>query len=279
MIKARNWRSDPPSALSSDAARAAAAQRCQRPWQRRAPAGFTLVELLVVIAIVALLIALLLPVLGQARESARRSVCLSNQHQLTLAMTLYAEDRGGWIPCRTNAWQDPHVADFTNDSPIWVSYLSDYTVEDSSGALYCPSYHNSDVYTQQRAWPRDWGWGKIYYWGYQYYGGYGNGNAPNWVNTTYPSATRLTDKPNTPVFGDITRGIPGSVWVNYAHGGNGSWNTGAQDRLYGQGTPVPEALSGAPLGMNSARLDGSAAWSRTSNLEIVINSYWLWPKP
>ena len=54
--------------------------------------GFTLIELLVVIAIVSLLAALLLPSLKTARESGRRAFCASNQHQLGLAMNMYASD-------------------------------------------------------------------------------------------------------------------------------------------------------------------------------------------
>ena len=45
---------------------------------RRRAAGFTLVELLVVVALVAVLLALLMPSLKRARESARRVACLSN---------------------------------------------------------------------------------------------------------------------------------------------------------------------------------------------------------
>ena len=56
----------------------------------RRAAAFTLVELLVVIAIIALLIAILLPALSRAREQANVTACLSNLHQLGVAIDLYA---------------------------------------------------------------------------------------------------------------------------------------------------------------------------------------------
>ncbi len=54
--------------------------------------GFTLVELLVVVAILAILVAVLLPVLAQVRAAARRTACVSNCRQIGHAILLYATD-------------------------------------------------------------------------------------------------------------------------------------------------------------------------------------------
>jgi prepilin-type N-terminal cleavage/methylation domain-containing protein len=54
--------------------------------------AFTLIELLVVIAIIAILAAILFPVFAQAKAAAKKSSCLSNTKQMTLATIMYGGD-------------------------------------------------------------------------------------------------------------------------------------------------------------------------------------------
>jgi prepilin-type N-terminal cleavage/methylation domain-containing protein/prepilin-type processing-associated H-X9-DG protein len=64
----------------------------------RARPGFTLVELLVVIAVIALLIAMLLPALGNARARARSTICMTNQKQIGVADQYYLNDYKDYFP-------------------------------------------------------------------------------------------------------------------------------------------------------------------------------------
>ena len=83
-------------------------KRGVRPTRCRL-AGFTLVELLVVIGIIALLISILLPALNRARENANKLKCLSNLRQLGTALTMYLNENKGRFPATAqNSAQRPH---------------------------------------------------------------------------------------------------------------------------------------------------------------------------
>jgi len=63
------------------------------PWTRSAGrAGFTLLELLVVLSIISLLLSLLLPALFRARGEARRVQALATMQQVWIGLALYGDD-------------------------------------------------------------------------------------------------------------------------------------------------------------------------------------------
>ncbi|MCE9552749.1 MAG: DUF1559 domain-containing protein [Planctomycetes bacterium] len=81
--------------------------------------GFTLVELLVVVAVIGILVSLLLPVLGAAREAARSSECQGRLKQIGLAL---AKATASTPPARLKAANLPQtLAPSLGDDPrIWT---------------------------------------------------------------------------------------------------------------------------------------------------------------
>jgi general secretion pathway protein G len=119
--------------------------RIQRSFHN---AGFTLLELLVVIGIIAVLIGILLPALARARESARTTQCLSNLRQLATAATIYVgENRGSYPPAQ---WPDfshspPAIYgwDFTRIGSKVVPGLL-WSGQGAAQVQQCPSFDGSN---------------------------------------------------------------------------------------------------------------------------------------
>ena len=82
------------------------------------PAGFTLVELLVVLAIIGIIIALLLPAVQMAREQGRRGACVPNLLQLGRGVIAY-EGRQNFIP----GWRNASVSGTGGPTYAWPVIL------------------------------------------------------------------------------------------------------------------------------------------------------------
>lgn len=116
--------------------------------------GFTLIEILIVIAIISILAAIVFPVFARARESARRASCQSNLKQFGLALQQYVQDYDSLYPYIApgtlavtgraamgsgdfnDAYQDTPAANRWDAGPV-VKVLQPYTK--SEQLAFCPS--------------------------------------------------------------------------------------------------------------------------------------------
>jgi prepilin-type N-terminal cleavage/methylation domain-containing protein len=88
--------------------------------------GFSLVELLVVLAIVGMLIAMLLPAVQSARESARMIHCRNNLRQIGIGLNAYHTSQGAFPPGGIE-WRPP--GDTTKRQLAWSAFLLPYLEE------------------------------------------------------------------------------------------------------------------------------------------------------
>jgi prepilin-type N-terminal cleavage/methylation domain-containing protein/prepilin-type processing-associated H-X9-DG protein len=88
--------------------------------------GFTLVELLVVIAVIAILAALLLPVVAKSKEQGKSAACLSNLRQVGIALQVYVQDHDDKLPVMHNYSTDTNLPPITNSLGTMDLVLSNY---------------------------------------------------------------------------------------------------------------------------------------------------------
>ena len=110
-------------------------RKANRSSMRRHPAsaGFSLVEILVVIGIITILLAIIIPVVSKARESSKRTACSSNLRQLGQAMYMYAEANRGFLP---NGNPPLDWFNYDGANAIMVIFNRDYVK--APGVFRCP---------------------------------------------------------------------------------------------------------------------------------------------
>ncbi|MBI1375330.1 MAG: prepilin-type N-terminal cleavage/methylation domain-containing protein [Phycisphaera sp.] len=177
--------------------------------------GFTIVELVVVVAVLALLLAILMPTMHAAREMTRITVCQAYQRQFVVANEVYAaEFRGFFVPIHA----------YSDGTPLWYS---NKTYMDLAGTwpdfprllpgLSCPSAPTSPP-------PKRKGW---------HHGIYAN--IYGWNHTTVkgkgPDAIQLSRVPRP---GRTVQFIDGTDWhitETYADYTT-AWDVYGEDRLW-----------------------------------------------
>ena len=112
--------------------------------------AFSLIELLVSIGIIAVLLGILLPTLSRARTTSRRLMCLSNLHQLGIAIHNYANENNGCIPygpkappfTATNFYPSTGVVtsliSLENGSPVALGLMLSNQLANTKMVLFCP---------------------------------------------------------------------------------------------------------------------------------------------
>jgi len=177
-------------------------------------AGFTLVELLVVISIIALLMAVLMPALSRARKFARRTVCMANMRRLAITIKLYADSHDDRFPPDRlrKATDFITVGPYKRYKPRWIWFMNEgmgfvinpykYATEEEFNAALemdndyymCPSLKSYDYARSIR--------NGAYGYNYQYLGN----TRPNPTDTDYANypvwSSEITSPVQTVVFCD-----------------------------------------------------------------------------
>jgi prepilin-type N-terminal cleavage/methylation domain-containing protein len=231
--------------------------------------GFTLIEVLVVVAILALLVAILLPSLARAKEQSRRAICASRLHNIGMGVHAYASPNRGHIiectgrdgPTTINLKLLPQYARDPWDYVDWHHaaksvYIDRTTWEcpnredqyfyegpaDIRAALKAQGYLVNENDSQIAA-----HWSHFCL-GFQYFGGLARwNNLVAGVNVISASPKKIEDKPGWALAADSNIKVDG-VWG------------GGRTAAWGKIPPHP-APSGRPAGGNILTLDAAVAWT------------------
>jgi prepilin-type N-terminal cleavage/methylation domain-containing protein len=104
---------------------------------RRNRRGFTLIEVLVVVAIIALLVSILLPSLRAARERTKIVACRANLHDFGIAVNQYTIDNKAYYPLVPYIGSTIYYDEPVSDDNLYVLYMRRYTP--SVNSFTCPA--------------------------------------------------------------------------------------------------------------------------------------------
>lgn len=116
--------------------------------------GFTLVELLVVVAIISLLVSVLMPALSRARYMTRTAVCLTQHRTFGAALNQYSFENNGLWPANCdvsgslNKEVDEEIGWYKSDKMWWCVLLNEKHIE-TAELLWCPQWRG-DSFEQTR---------------------------------------------------------------------------------------------------------------------------------
>ena len=152
-------------------------------------AGFTLVELLVVIAVIGILAALAMTATAVARRESQASQCVSNLRQWCMAMNLYCADNAGYLPRRGQGVQPVfeinRPTDWFNALPPYLGTASFQVLVSGSNGVLPPRPGDNSIFVCPAATSSTAG---------KYFLCYGmNMNLSTWNQL---NATKLTQVPN-----------------------------------------------------------------------------------
>jgi len=209
---------------------------------------FTLIELLVVVAIIGILASLLLPSLARSREKGRRAVCKSNQRQIYLVTSTYADDNDSYLP-RGGKGNSGTGEDHTPWIGRWMKniMIDDYGF--AIEAFYCPNMtemmEDTDTQSSLRI-------------GFLYLGN--RVKLKNQYGHNLPS--QMTDDNILPVSADVNESAVPTDWTGVAH----MKNNGTGGRLKGTSGALPSTLGSD--GSNISFLHGGVKWVPIGGLQL-----------
>ena len=240
-------------------------------WRKTTTTGFTLVELLLVIAIVLLLVAMLMPMAGRSMERARRAGCAGNLRKIGVGTTLHAADHDGYfitVRHRDRDVENQPASIHAIDPSEWEEFVAvglggpEERVEGLTGSVVrgspftCPNRPNFPHYEPGRL--------NQYTLGYIYLGG-----VEKWYSDVGSLGRVRSRSP-------VRVGTAGSQWVMAADGNtktDGAWGGGRLTAW--RNIPPHRTRDNLPAGGNHLHVDGSVRWVSFDKMLRIHSWWWL----